>query len=118
MIGSTKTEKCLDEQFGDQLFVKIFALSIFDLVGLLLPTTKKFNFFESEPKTFPPLSSTIDFASDRLIFSNPPVNIIVFPLNLPFLFNAFEFSTFKNLIKFKIISLFFLLEKKSSSDFI
>ena len=38
------------------------------LVGLLFPTIKKSSFFEIEPKTLPPLFSTISFASDLLIF--------------------------------------------------
>ena len=50
-----------------------------DNIHLLNPILKNIsplNFFDTELKTLPPLTSTIDFASDLLIFSKPPVNII------------------------------------------
>ena len=67
------------------------ALITFDLVGLEFPRINKSNFFDTEPKTFPPSFSTIDFASDLLIFSKPPVKSIVLSFKTPFFLELVKF---------------------------
>ena len=42
--------------------------SYFKEDGKIRFVNNKSNFFDTDPKTFPPLFSTIDFASDLLIF--------------------------------------------------
>ena len=81
------------------LIFKDLAFSIFDFVGFELPITTKSNFFEIEPRTFPPLASAKDLASDLLIFSNPPVKNIFLLFRTPSLLESLKLE----IIKFKFV---------------